>query len=186
MGNHQRIKTLRKEINQHNIRYYVHDDPIISDQEYDGLLRKLIQLETENPNLVTPDSPSQRVGAEPQSGFETVTHRIPLLSLDNAMNSEEIEDFDKRVKKGLGVEDSVEYVAEPKLDGIAVELVYENGVFVQGSTRGDGVTGEDITQNLKTIRAIPLKLSDGEKVPSLLEIRGEVFINKNSTVIATK
>lgn len=179
MGNHQRIKTLRKEINQHNIRYYVHDDPIISDQEYDGLLRKLIQLETENPNLVTPDSPSQRVGAEPQSGFETVTHRIPLLSLDNAMNSEEIEDFDKRVKKGLGVEDSVEYVAEPKLDGIAVELVYENGVFVQGSTRGDGVTGEDITQNLKTIRAIPLKLSDGEKVPSLLEIRGEVFINKN-------
>lgn len=182
MKTRKRIITLRKEINQHNIRYYVHDDPIISDQEYDALLSELIKLETENPVLITPDSPSQRVGAEPQSGFQTITHRIPLLSLDNAMNSVELEEFDKRVKKGLGVDSEIEYVAEPKLDGIAVELVYEEGKFVQGSTRGDGVSGENITQNLRTIRAIPLQLSKGKKIPSLLELRGEVFIDKNDFV----
>ena len=174
------IQALRDQLNDHNYRYYVLDDPLISDSEYDQLFRELQKLETDNPNLITEDSPTHRVGAEPLSSFGSWTHRMPMLSLANAMNEDELAAFDTRVKKGLDTEKDLEYMAEPKLDGLAVELVYENGFFVNGSTRGDGITGEDITQNLKTILAIPLSLrKNGQKTPPLLEVRGEVFITKD-------
>ena len=175
-----KIQALRDQLNDHNYRYYVLDDPLISDSEYDQLFRELQKLETDNPNLITEDSPTRRVGAEPLSSFGSWTHRMPMLSLANAMNEDELAAFDTRVKKGLDTEKDLEYMAEPKLDGLAVELVYENGFFVNGSTRGDGITGEDITQNLKTITAIPLSLrKNGQKTPPLLEVRGEVFITKD-------
>ena len=175
-----KIQALRDQLNDHNYRYYVLDDPLISDSEYDQLFRELQKLETDNPNLITEDSPTRRVGAEPLSSFGSWTHRMPMLSLANAMNEDELAAFDTRVKKGLDTEKDLEYIAEPKLDGLAVELVYENGFFVNGSTRGDGITGEDITQNLKTITAIPLSLrKNGQKTPPLLEVRGEVFITKD-------
>ena len=136
----QQIKLIRTEINQHNIRYYVHDDPIISDAEYDKLMRELNQLEKEHPELITQSSPTMRIGAAPLAAFQTLVHRIPMLSLANAMNEDELIEFDAQVKKGLGEEMDVEYVAEPKLDGLAVELVYEKGIFSHGSTRGDGET----------------------------------------------
>ena len=170
------IQLLREEINQHNINYYVNDSPIVSDAEYDQLLRQLDELEKENPKFITPDSPTQRIGAAPLSEFQQLTHRLPMLSLANAMNSNELNEFDEQVKKGLGLEVEIEYVAEPKLDGLAVELIYEKGRFTHGSTRGDGTTGEDITQNLKTIRAIPLILLDNAPIPKILEVRGEVYI----------
>ena len=176
MDIHRHIQQLREDINRHNIRYYVHDDPVVSDAEYDVLLRELESLEQEHPNLITADSPTQRVGAAPLSEFQPLTHRLPMLSLANAMNEDELIEFDTQVKKGLGAENEVEYIAEPKLDGLAVELVYENGSFIHGSTRGDGTTGEDITQNLRTIRAIPLTIKNEESLPKLLEIRGEVYI----------
>ncbi len=169
------IKKLREQLNYHNIQYYVHDNPTISDSEYDKLLRQLEELEDANPHLITTDSPTQRVGAEPLSTFGNITHRIPMLSLANAMDVDEVTQFHEQVQKGLGIK-KIEYVAEPKLDGLAVELVYENGEFVSGSTRGNGEVGEDITLNLKTIKAIPLKLESKYKIPSLLEVRGEVFI----------
>ena len=176
----KQINDLRMQLNDHNYRYYVLDDPLISDSEYDQLFRELQKLETDNPNLITEDSPTHRVGAEPLSSFGSWTHRMPMLSLANAMNEDELAAFDTRVKKGLDTEKDLEYMAEPKLDGLAVELVYENGFFVNGSTRGDGITGEDITQNLKTIAAIPLSLrKNGQKNPPLLEVRGEVFITKD-------
>ncbi len=174
---HRQIQQLKHEINEHNIRYYVHDDPAISDGEYDILLRKLEELEKENPSLVTADSPTQRVGAAPLPEFDSVNHRLPMLSLSNAMNEEEIIEWNTQVEKGLGLTNIV-YIAEPKLDGLAVELVYENGIFISGSTRGDGITGEDITQNLKTIRAIPLRISEDKNPPQLLEVRGEVFMTR--------
>ena len=170
------IQLLREEINQHNINYYVNDSPIVSDAEYDQLLRQLDEFEKENPKFITPDSPTQRIGAAPLSEFQQLTHRLPMLSLANAMNSNELNEFDEQVKKGLGLEVEIEYVAEPKLDGLAVELIYEKGKFTHGSTRGDGTTGEDITQNLKTIRAIPLILLDNAPIPKILEVRGEVYI----------
>ena len=176
MDIHRHIQQLREDINRHNIRYYVHDDPVVSDAEYDVLLRELESLEQEHPTLITADSPTQRVGAAPLSEFQPLTHRLPMLSLANAMNEDELIEFDTQVKKGLGAENEVEYIAEPKLDGLAVELVYENGSFSHGSTRGDGTTGEDITQNLRTIRAIPLTIQHEEPLPKLLEIRGEVYI----------
>ncbi len=177
----RQIQLLRTKINLHNIRYYVHDDPIISDIEYDELMRELNQLEKEHPELILPDSPTQRVGAMSLEQFQSVSHRIPMLSLANAMNSDELREFDTQVKKGLGTDTDIEYVAEPKLDGLAVELVYENGEFRYGSTRGDGNTGENISQNLKTIKAIPLILNGD--VPALLEIRGEVYITHNDFII---
>ena len=173
----RQIQLLRIQINRHNIRYYVHDDPIISDAEYDKFMRDLLDLEKDHPDLITPDSPTQRVGAKPLEAFQSVPHRLPMLSLANAMNIDELIEFDTRVKKDLGIETDVEYVAEPKLDGLAVEIVYEKGEFSYGSTRGDGNTGEDISQNLKTIRAIPLIL-EGD-APALLEVRGEVYITHN-------
>lgn len=179
MNPEKRIAELRGILEDHNYRYYVMDDPTISDGEYDTILRDLQSLERENPNLVTSDSPTQRVGSHPVSKFGTIKHRIPMLSLANAMNEAELVAFDERMQKGLDQE-SVTYMAEPKLDGLGVELVYENGTFIHGSTRGDGFTGEDITHNLKTIRGIPLSLRTNDlPAPPLLEIRGEVFIRKN-------
>ena len=179
MNPEKRIAELRGILQDHNYRYYVMDDPTISDGEYDTILRDLQSLERENPNLVTSDSPTQRVGSHPVSKFGTIKHRIPMLSLANAMNEAELVAFDERMQKELDQE-SVTYMAEPKLDGLGVELVYENGTFIHGSTRGDGFTGEDITHNLKTIRGIPLSLRTNDlPAPPLLEIRGEVFIRKN-------
>ena len=175
-----KIKTLRDQLNNHNYRYYVLNDPIISDGEYDLIMRELDKLENENKELITLDSPTQRVGAPPLKEFGTITHREPMLSLANAMNKEELSLFYNRLKKSLVSEKNVELVGEPKLDGLGVELVYEDSLFVNGSTRGDGITGENITQNLKTIKSIPLSLrSDLRPAPSLLEVRGEVFINKD-------
>ena len=172
----KKISKLKDEINQHNINYYVHDNPTISDCEYDSLLNELIQLEKNNPELITADSPTQRIGATPLTEFNTIEHSLPMLSLANAMNDDEIHDFDKQIKKILNTENEIEYTCEPKLDGLAVELVYINGIFQHGSTRGDGVNGEDITQNLKSIKSIPLKIKN-ENPPEILEVRGEVFID---------
>ncbi len=180
MSTRTKIDDLRSELNDHNYRYYVLDDPVISDAEYDRLLRELQSLEDTHPELITDDSPTQRVGALPLEGFGNIEHRIPMQSLANAMDSDELLAFHDRLIRRLGKEQAIEYIAEPKLDGLAVELVYENGQFVNGSTRGDGTTGEDITQNLKTIRAIPLALRvETQSAPALLEVRGEVFISKD-------
>jgi len=180
MNTSNKINNLRSELNDHNYRYYVLDDPVISDAEYDRLLRELQSLEDAHPDLIADDSPTQRVGAPPLDGFGNIRHRIPMQSLANAMDTEEILAFHDRLIRRLGKEQAIEYIAEPKLDGLAVELVYEKGKFVNGSTRGDGTTGEDITQNLKTIRAIPLALRvEAQAVPALLEVRGEVFIRKD-------
>ena len=178
MQDKKRIDKLRLILNQHNINYYVYDNPTISDNEYDQLLKKLQNLEDKNPDCFSPDSPTQRVGGMPLTSFKTITHRMPMQSLANAMNEDEIIHFDKQIKKFLNLNDEVSYIAEPKLDGLAVELVYEKGSLVYGSTRGDGLIGEDITHNLKTIKSIPLVIID-DNPPSLLEVRGEVFINKN-------
>ena len=173
------IKSLRERINDHNYQYYVLDNPIISDSEYDKLFKELESLEKQNPDFIIPESPTQRIGAKPIESFGTVTHRVTMMSLANAMSSDELNAFDERLKKKLNASENIEYVVEPKLDGLAVELIYENGIFVNGSTRGDGNTGEDITSNLKTINAIPLILrNDIISIPDLLEVRGEVFIRK--------
>jgi DNA ligase (NAD+) len=167
---------LRRAITHHDHRYHVLDDPEISDAEYDELLRRLQALEQAHPELITADSPTQRVGAAPQGSFETVRHGQQMLSLANVTTREEMTEFDARVRKLLGRE-QVEYVVEPKLDGLAVELVYERGVLVVGSTRGDGLVGENVTANLRTIRSVPLRLRDGERPhPARLEVRGEVFL----------
>lgn len=173
------IEKLKQDIEYHNYRYYVLDDPQITDAEYDRLMRELARLESEYPEFFDPNSPTQRVGAKPLEAFSTVSHTVPMLSLQNAMSVEEIRDFDKRTRKLLDT-DSVEYVIEVKIDGLAVELVYINGIFTLGSTRGDGYTGEDVTQNLKTIRSIPMTLlkHNADIVPERLEVRGEVFMGK--------
>ncbi|MFP5306535.1 MAG: NAD-dependent DNA ligase LigA [Gammaproteobacteria bacterium] len=172
----KRAAALRAQLHEHNYRYYVLDDPSIPDAEYDRLFDELQQLEREHPELLTPDSPTQRVGGAARADFAPVRHRLPMLSLRKVTTEEEMRDFDRRVRQVLGV-DAVDYVGEPKLDGLAVSLIYEDGVLVRGATRGDGETGEDITANLKTIRAIPLRLRDPEKrVPPVLEVRGEVYL----------
>ena len=174
-----RIIELRRTINDHNYNYYVLDNPIISDIEYDTLLRELDTLETKRPDLITTDSPTQRVGAAPLAAFTSVEHSIPMLSLENAMNSDELIAYYDRSKKGLGEIGDIQFVAEPKLDGIGVELIYQDGSLIRGLTRGDGTMGEDITQNIKTIRSIPLALrNDKRNFPNLLEVRGEVFMLK--------
>ena len=173
------IKSLRKKINNHNYQYYVLDNPIISDSEYDKLLKELELIEKKYPEFIIPESPTQRIGAQPIESFGTVTHRITMMSLANAMSDDELKAFDERLKKILNSAEEIEYVIEPKLDGLAVELIYENGKFINGSTRGDGNTGEDITSNLKTIKGIPLILRDDIiSLPDLMEVRGEVFIRK--------
>ncbi len=170
----KKIKTLRKELTHHNYKYYVENNPEISDYEYDQLLKKLEKLEEKYPDLITPDSPTQRVGGEPLDEFQTVKHKIPMLSLANTYNEQELIDFNERVKKNVG---SVAYVVEPKIDGAGIALYYENGVFIRGATRGDGIKGDDITQNLKTIHSIPLRLQ--HKTLSTVEVRGEVFMSKS-------
>jgi DNA ligase (NAD+) len=173
----KRIEKMREEIEYHNHRYYVLDQPEISDAEYDRLMRELENLENQYPELRTPNSPTQRVGAPPLETFEIVRHTLPMLSLANAFDESEAKDFDKRVKKFLGISTDVSYVTEPKMDGLAIELVYESGHFVVGSTRGDGVNGENITQNLRTIKTIPLRLiRKGIPIPQRLEVRGEVIM----------
>ena len=173
----KRVEKLREEIEYHNYLYYILDQPEISDAQYDRLMRELEKLEEEYPELRSPNSPTQRVGASPLEAFEIVRHTLPMLSLANAFDETEARDFDKRVKKFLGSSADIAYVAEPKLDGLAVELVYERGQFVVGSTRGDGVNGENITQNLRTIKTIPLQLIRKEiPVPERLEVRGEVIM----------
>ena len=177
-GPKQEIDRLRREIERHNHLYFVLDRPEISDAEYDALFRRLVELEAEHPDLVTPDSPTQRVGSAPAEGFATVRHSVPMLSLGNAFDEDGLRDFDRRVRSILDVE-SVPYVAEPKLDGLSVELVYRNGAFVQGSTRGDGRNGEDVTANLRTIPSVPLRLrTDDGPAPDLIEVRGEVYVEK--------
>lgn len=173
----QEIDTLRAEINQHNYRYYVLDEPSVPDAEYDRLLRRLQVLEAENPQLISPDSPTQRVGDRPLSGFEEVAHEVPMLSLDNAFSADEMHDFERRIKDRLKSDQVIEFACEPKLDGIAVSLLYANGVLIRGATRGDGQTGENITQNLRTVPSIPLKLM-GSGWPQRLEVRGEVYMPK--------
>jgi DNA ligase (NAD+) len=178
MKSFDRIKELRGIISEHNFKYYILDDPIISDSEYDLLFRELEKLENINKSFISSDSPTQRVGSKPSSKFEVVQHRLPMLSLANAMDDEELTQFNERIKKKLNI-NSFEYIAEPKLDGLGVELIYEKGLFVKGSTRGDGLNGEDVTLNLRTIKSLPLKLRNSEKsIPDLLEVRGEVFIRK--------
>ncbi|MEA2022018.1 MAG: NAD-dependent DNA ligase LigA, partial [Candidatus Caldatribacteriota bacterium] len=166
-----------KKIRYHNYRYYVLDDPVISDVEYDQLMRELMELEKEYPQFITTSSPTQRVGVEPVAGFAPVKHIAPLLSLANSFSSEELQAFDQRIKKIIP-QQKLEYVVELKIDGLAVALVYENGIFVRGATRGDGVIGEDITSNIRTIKSIPLKLLD-KNVPSRLEAYGELYMKKS-------
>lgn len=170
------ILELRSLIARYDYEYYVLDAPSISDSEYDGLYRQLVELEKQFPELITADSPTQRVGGSVVGAFESVTHRQAMLSLNNAFGDDELLAFDKRIREGLGV-DSVEYALEPKFDGLAVTLTYENGVFTQGATRGDGYAGENVTHNLRTIRAIPAKLNMTNP-PQLLEVRGEVLMLK--------
>ncbi len=171
-----RARELRRLIEHHNYLYYVEDAPEISDAEFDRLFRELQELEQAHPELASLDSPTQRVGSRAQTDFAPVAHALPMLSLNNALTEEEAAQFDRRVREGLGLE-HVEYAAEPKFDGLAVTLAYDNGVFVQGATRGDGYTGEDVTPNLRTVRAIPLRLNV-ERPPKILEVRGEVIMLK--------
>jgi len=169
--------SLREQIRHHNYLYHVLDEPDVPDVEYDRLVRELQQLEADNPELITAESPTQRVGAEPVKAFGTISHQLPMLSLDNAFTADELQDFHRRVTDRLGLDIGTElsYSAEPKLDGAAVSLLYEDGVLIRGATRGDGTSGEDITHNVRTIQAIPLQLL-GEGYPRTLEVRGEVFM----------
>ncbi|MBU0986582.1 MAG: NAD-dependent DNA ligase LigA, partial [Proteobacteria bacterium] len=176
----QRADDLRRTLHRHNYRYYVLNDPEVSDAQYDRLMQELIALEAAYPDLKHPDSPTSRVGAPPLSSFETVAHTIPMLSLDNGFSDNDVFEFDRRIKKLLNTEHEIVYTAEPKLDGVAVELVYENGRLITASTRGDGINGEVITPNVRTIRSVPLILEEHEtiRIPSRLEVRGEVFISR--------
>jgi DNA ligase (NAD+) len=171
-----RAEALRREIEDHNYRYYVLDAPVIPDAEFDRLFRELVELEAAHPELATPDSPTQRVGGAPLDEFRQVTHRSPMLSLNNAFTEEDVVGFDRRAREGLG-KGEIEYAAEPKFDGLAISLLYERGRFVQGATRGDGHTGEDVTANLRTVRSIPLRLR-GTRALASIEVRGEVIMYK--------
>ena len=172
---HRRARELHQQLHEHNYRYYTKDDPLISDAEYDQLLRELQTLESRYPELITPDSPTRRVGAAPLKGFGEVRHEVRMLSLKNAMEDDELADFDQSVCRKLEINE-VEYAAEPKLDGLAVSLLYQGGSLVRAATRGDGETGEDITQNIRTLKSVPLRLA-GEGIPEILEVRGEVYIS---------
>jgi len=174
-----RARELRERINRANHQYYVLDQPEISDAQYDRLLRELVDLESQHPDLVTPDSPTQRVGAPPLQAFESVRHREPMLSLGNAFSVEELRAFDARIKRMLeaSAEEPLDYVVELKVDGLAVSLTYKDGLLTVGATRGDGVTGEQVTQNLRTVRSIPLRLVEAQAQPALIEVRGEVYLD---------
>jgi DNA ligase (NAD+) len=172
-----RLRELRRQLHYHNHRYYVLDDPEISDAQYDRLLKELEGLESRYPDLITPDSPTQRVGARPLEKFETLPHTVPMLSLENAFNREEVREFDERIKRFLKRTEDLAYTVEPKMDGLAIELIYEEGLLLRSATRGDGVVGEDVTQNVRTIPAVPLRLLPGNTpAPERLEIRGEVYL----------
>src|SRR5215470_17201152 len=174
-----RILELRTLIRHHEEQYYIHNAPEVSDEEFDKLLHELEQLEGDNPDLVTVDSPTQRVGGRLVEGFATVEHKVPMLSLDNAYNEDELRAFDERVRRGAGLgEAKVPYVAEMKIDGLSIALTYDNGRLVRGATRGDGARGEDVTHNVRTIRAIPLALRNGPK--GSIEIRGEVYLSRGA------
>lgn len=174
----ERIEQLRDQIRKHDYHYYVLDSPLITDREYDELLAELKSLEAEYPELVTPDSPTQRVGGEPLPGFTTVRHRVPLLSLDNTFSREELVEFNRRIQARLFPEE-ISYVCELKIDGVSIALIYEDGLLTSAATRGDGVVGENVTQNVRTIRTLPLRLRD--PVPRL-EVRGEIYIAKQDFV----
>ncbi len=175
------IEKLREEIQYHDWRYYVLNDPIISDAEYDRLFRRLKELEEKYPQFITPDSPTQRIGEKIEGEFPTYPHSIPMLSLDNAFSYEEVEEFDRRIKRFLNLpqDTAIEYSVEPKVDGVSIELIYENRILKMALTRGDGFTGEDVTQNVKTIKTIPLRLL-GENVPSYIEVRGEIYMEREN------
>ena len=173
----EKIKHLTDKINEHNYAYYVLDQPYLSDAEYDNLFRELESLEKDNPELIQSSSPTQRVGHPIKSGFQNYNHSIPMLSLSNAINEQEIHDFNQRINKWLE-QKSTSYIAEPKIDGLGVSLIYENGNLVRALTRGDGYTGEDITHNIKTINAVPMVLR-GNNHPNFVEIRGEIFMLKS-------
>jgi DNA ligase (NAD+) len=178
----QRARFLADELTRHNYRYYVLDDPEIADSEYDRLMQELGDLEQRWPELVTPDSPTHRVGAPPLSKFASVPHSLPMLSLDNAFNDDDVFEFERRIRRLLKTTAPIPYMVEPKMDGVAVELIYRDGLLAQAATRGDGFVGEDITANVRTIRALPLRLSvpaDGA-VPATLEVRGEIFIHREA------
>ncbi|MBI3186920.1 MAG: NAD-dependent DNA ligase LigA, partial [Gammaproteobacteria bacterium] len=170
-----RIQSLRQQLNHHSYQYYVLDEPEVPDAEYDRLYRELQQLEHQHPELITSDSPTQRVGDRPLAAFTQVRHEVPMLSLDNVFDELELGEFYRRVQTKLDTDVDIDFAAEPKLDGLAVSLIYENGVLVRAGTRGDGVTGEDITQNIRTIHSIPLHLM-GKDWPAKLDVRGEVFM----------
>lgn len=172
------LAELRRQIDYHNQRYHELDAPEIPDQDYDRLFQRLLELEVAWPALITPDSPSQRVGSAPQSGFTQVTHALPMLSLDKVFDDDDLQRFEERSKKRLQLDGELAYSCEPKIDGIAVSLIYQHGMLVRGATRGDGTTGEDITHNIKTVRDIPLRLQGGG-FPAVLEVRGEVYISKS-------
>jgi DNA ligase (NAD+) len=178
----KRVKELRQALHRHNYRYYVLDDPEISDAEYDRMMQELVKIEADFPDLMSQDSPTLRVGAPPLDKFETIEHSIPMLSLENGFNDQDIIEFDRRIKRNLNIDSDIIYTAEPKLDGVAVELVYENGGLITASTRGDGFYGELITSNVRTIPSVPLRLHSEQEttIPSLLEVRGEVFIAKEA------
>jgi DNA ligase (NAD+) len=171
------IESLRDEIRKHNYQYYVLDNPLVPDAEYDRLFKKLQQLEHDHPELVTDDSPTMRVGDQPLAGFQEVRHRVRMLSLDNVFSDEELADFDRRIRERLDTDETILYTAEPKLDGLAISLRYEQGKLVQAATRGDGERGEDVTSNVRTIESVPLRLL-GKRCPAVLEVRGEVFMPK--------
>ena len=178
----RQLHSLRQQIEQYNYQYYVLDEPTIPDVEFDRIFRQLEQLEQHYPQLITPESPTQRVGATPLKAFSQITHSTPMLSLNNAFAIDEVQAFDRRIRDGLdNTDDPIEYAVEPKFDGLAVTLVYEQGRFKTGATRGDGYTGEDITHNLRTIQAIPLAVS-AENAPDFLEVRGEVLMLKNDFI----
>src|SRR5437764_716303 len=172
----KRAEELRQLIELHNYKYYVEAKPEISDREFDGLLEELKKLEASHPELATPDSPTRRVGGQPIEGFVTVAHRQPMLSIDNTYSSDELREFDRRVRKLLPGE-PVTYVVELKIDGVAISLTYEKGLFTVGATRGDGERGDDVTHNLKTVHELPLRLK-ADPPPALFETRGEVYMNR--------
>src|SRR5580692_7989960 len=177
------IEQLREKIRHHDYRYYVLDDPEVSDAAYDKLMERLKELEAAHPELVTPDSPSARVGGVPRAGFQTVRHARAMLSLDNAFSYDALRDFDRRVREGSGKE-KIEYIAEHKFDGLSISLQYADGVLVRGVTRGDGTTGEDVTPNVKTVRSIPLRMDDAVikklKLPKSFEVRGEILMTRKA------
>ncbi|MHB8790902.1 MAG: NAD-dependent DNA ligase LigA [Desulfobulbaceae bacterium] len=181
----ERLSALRREIEYHNQRYYVLDDPVIADADYDQLFRELLQLEEQYPRLVTADSPSRRVGGAPLAAFEEVAHPFPMYSLDNVFGEEELRDFEQKVRRFLQWTGGIVYIAEPKLDGLAVELIYDKGLLALGSTRGDGEIGENITAQLRTVQAIPLRLG-GDRVPARLIVRGEVFLPRDGFALLNR